>query len=248
MEIDGTRTRVARLVGQEGPITVSCLAERLGLTPAAVRRHLDAMLAGGVVEAREIAAVAAGRRGRGRPAKAFVLTEAGHASLSSDYDDLAVQALRFLADEHGRSAVEQFATRRFADLERRVAPAVQRAGQDRQARARALAAALNDEGYAASTRPLATGTAQQAVQLCQGHCPVQHAAAEFPELCEAETKVFARLLGTDVRRLATLAHGDHVCTTHVPDRQTDQQTDQQTDPSTAPETETAPTAPSGRTA
>ncbi|GAB4066488.1 transcriptional regulator [Angustibacter speluncae] len=243
MEIDGTRTRVARLVGQEGPITVSCLAERLGLTPAAVRRHLDAMLVGGVVEAREIAAVGAGRRGRGRPAKAFVLTEAGHTSLSSDYDDLAVQALRFLADEHGRSAVEQFATRRFADLERRVAPAVEGAGQDRQARARALAAALNDEGYAASTRPLATGTAQQAVQLCQGHCPVQHAAAEFPELCEAETKVFARLLGTDVRRLATLAHGDHVCTTHVPDRQTEQQ---QHDPQT--ETETAPTAQSGRTA
>lgn len=243
MEIDGTRTRVARLVGQEGPITVSCLAERLGLTPAAVRRHLDAMLVGGVVEAREIAAVGAGRRGRGRPAKAFVLTEAGHTSLSSDYDDLAVQALRFLADEHGRSAVEQFATRRFADLERRVAPAVEGAGHDRQARARALAAALNEEGYAASTRPLATGTAQQAVQLCQGHCPVQHAAAEFPELCEAETKVFARLLGTDVRRLATLAHGDHVCTTHVPDRQTEQQ---QHDPQT--ETETAPTAQSGRTA
>lgn len=243
MEIDGTRTRVARLVGQEGPITVSCLAERLGLTPAAVRRHLDAMLVGGVVEAREIAAVGAGRRGRGRPAKAFVLTEAGHTSLSSDYDDLAVQALRFLADEHGRSAVEQFATRRFADLERRVAPAVEGAGHDRQARARALAAALNDEGYAASTRPLATGTAQQAVQLCQGHCPVQHAAAEFPELCEAETKVFARLLGTDVRRLATLAHGDHVCTTHVPDRQTEQQ---HHDPQT--ETETAPTAQSGRTA
>lgn len=247
MEIDGTRTRVARLVGQEGPITVSCLAERLGLTPAAVRRHLDAMLAGGVVEGREIAVAGTGRRGRGRPARAFVLTEAGHASLSSDYDDLAVQALRFLADEHGRSAVEQFATRRFADLERRVAPVVEQAGPDRQARARALAGALNDEGYAASTRPLATGTTQQAVQLCQGHCPVQHAAAEFPELCEAETKAFSRLLGVDVRRLATLAHGAHVCTTHVPDRQT--HTAPPTDAPTDAPTDTAPTtAPSGRTA
>lgn len=244
MEIDGTRTRVARLVGQDGPITVACLAERLGVTTAAVRRHLDAMLAGGVVETREIAAVGAGRRGRGRPARAFVLTEAGHASLSSDYDDLAVQALRFLADEHGRSAVEQFAARRFADLERRVAPAVERAGHDRQARVRALADALNDEGYAASTRPVATGTPQQAVQLCQGHCPVQHAAEEFPELCEAEAGAFSRLLGVDVRRLATLAHGDHVCTTHVPDREPDRTTETaQTD--TAPTT--APTQ-SGRTA
>jgi predicted ArsR family transcriptional regulator len=45
---------------------------------------------------------------------------------------------------------------------------------------------------------------------------VAHVAAEFPQLCEAETQAFARLLGTHVQRLATIAHGDGVCTTHVP--------------------------------
>jgi predicted ArsR family transcriptional regulator len=34
-------------------------------------------------------------------------------------------------------------------------------------------------------------------------------------LCEAETEAFGRLLGTPVRRLATIAHGDGICTTHV---------------------------------
>jgi predicted ArsR family transcriptional regulator len=43
-------------------------------------------------------------------------------------------------------------------------------------------------------------------------------AAEFPELCEAETEAFGRLLGTPVQRLATIARGDGVCTTHVTDR------------------------------
>ena len=56
----------------------------------------------------------------------------------------------------------------------------------------------------------------KAVQLCQGHCPVQHVATEFPELCEAEAEAFSRMLGVHVQRLATLAHGAHVCTTHVP--------------------------------
>jgi predicted ArsR family transcriptional regulator len=41
-------------------------------------------------------------------------------------------------------------------------------------------------------------------------------AEQFPELCEAETEVFARLLGTHVQRLATIAHGDGVCTTYIP--------------------------------
>ena len=38
---------------------------------------------------------------------------------------------------------------------------------------------------------------------------------EYQQLCEAETEAFARLLGTPVQRLATIAHGDGICTTHV---------------------------------
>jgi predicted ArsR family transcriptional regulator len=43
------------------------------------------------------------------------------------------------------------------------------------------------------------------------------AAAEFPELCEAETQALSAVLGTHVTRLATLAHGDGICTTLVPE-------------------------------
>ena len=92
------------------------------------------------------------------------------------------------------------------------------AGDDTAARAGALVDALNADGYAASARPVGTAGAGQltGIQLCQGHCPVQHVAAEFPQFCEAETEAFSRLLGVHVQRLATLAHGDHVCTTFVP--------------------------------
>ena len=53
-------------------------------------------------------------------------------------------------------------------------------------------------------------------QLCQQHCPVAHVAHEFPQLCEAETEAIGRVLGTHVQRLATIAHGDGVCTTCIP--------------------------------
>jgi hypothetical protein len=79
---------------------------------------------------------------------------------------------------------------------------------------KALADALSADGYAAraGAAPAAGGE-----QLCQHHCPVAHVAAEFPQLCEAETEAFGRLLGTPVQRLATIAHGDGICTTHVTD-------------------------------
>jgi predicted ArsR family transcriptional regulator len=118
----------------------------------------------------------------------------------------------------GPEAVRQFAAERFADLEARYRPVVEAAGTDPAARAEALAASLSADGFAASTRTPRVGGDAGGTQLCQGHCPVQHVAREFPELCEAETATFSRLLGVHVQRLATLAHGEHVCTTHIPKR------------------------------
>ena len=48
-----TRQRVARSILEHGPSTASQLADRLGLTPAAVRRHLDTLLDRGHLQARE---------------------------------------------------------------------------------------------------------------------------------------------------------------------------------------------------
>ena len=208
----GTRERLARLIGTQGPITVSALAGQLSLTTAAVRRHLDAMLDEGLVEVRELPVSTP--RGRGRPARAFVLAAGGHARLASGYDDLAAQALDYLAAQGGRDAVASFARRRGEQLVSRLTPLIGAGGP--AARADRLAEALSAEGFAATTRPISGAGGSAAVQLCQGHCPVQRVAADYPELCDAETDAIARLLGVDVRRLATLARGDHVCTTHIP--------------------------------
>jgi predicted ArsR family transcriptional regulator len=78
-----------------------------------------------------------------------------------------------------------------------------------------LADALTTDGYAASV-----GSTTSGEQICQHHCPVAHVAGEFPQLCDAETEMFSRLLDTHVQRLATIAHGDGVCTTHLPHQTT----------------------------
>ncbi len=202
-----TRERVARSILELGPSTTAALAVRLDLTPAAVRRHLDHLSDDGAVEAREARVL--GTRGRGRPAKVFALTEVGRDRFDQQYDDLAVAALRFLAETGGDDAVMEFARRRVAGLEVRFREIVE---EDPDAEPSvALAEALTQGGYAASVRESPVGQ-----QLCQQHCPVSHVAHEFPQLCEAETEVFSRLLGRHVQRLATIAHGDGVCTTFVP--------------------------------
>jgi predicted ArsR family transcriptional regulator len=206
----GTRARVARLILENGPITAFGLSSRLGLTPAAIRRHLDVLLGDRMIEVKT--ARTYGSRGRGRPAKLFAITDAGRSAFEHAYDDLATSALRFLARTGGPESVAEFAREQIADLEWRYRPVVEAAPV--HGRAQALAEALTADGYAASAGIAPAGGGQQ---LCQHHCPVAHVAAEFPQLCEAETEAFGRLLGTPVQRLATIAHGDGVCTTHVTD-------------------------------
>ncbi len=205
----GTRSLLARRLLEDGPSTVAVLAERLGLTAAGIRRHLDAMVADGLVVARE--PQQSGSRGRGRPARAFTLTDAGREQFEQQYDDLARSALRFLAEVGGREAVASFARNRVSELEERYRTLLESVDPDR--RPAVLAQALTADGYAASAAVVSVPGGEQ---LCQHHCPVAHVAGEFPELCAAETEVFARLLGTHVQRLATIAHGDGVCTTFVP--------------------------------
>ncbi len=231
-----TRQRVLAAVAAEGPVTAGALAGRVGLTPAAVRRHLDAMVDAGLLRGGELVRTG----GRGRPATAFSATDAGRSAVTGSLrgsakegSDLAAAALRQLVAVAGRGAVQVVAEQRAAALADRCSSAVEAAGDDIADRAEALAEVLNRDGYAASSRAVAPAAqrraapggggarpgatmAPSAVQLCQGSCPVQSVATEFPELCEAETAAFADLLGTHVRRLATLAHGEHVCTTHVP--------------------------------
>ncbi|MEU9132400.1 helix-turn-helix domain-containing protein [Kitasatospora sp. NPDC048540] len=221
--VDGhraTRDRVARSILDHGPSSAADLASRLGLTAAAVRRHLDSLAAAGLVESREQRVY--GSRGRGRPAKVFALTECGRDAFYQAYDQLAADALRWISDavgggKAGEEAVAAFARARFLKQGERYQRVLAEAADGM--RAEALAEALSADGYAATVRRVPAASAAKApvgAQLCQHHCPVAHIAEQFPQLCEAETEVFSRLLGTHVQRLATIAHGDGVCTTYVP--------------------------------
>jgi predicted ArsR family transcriptional regulator len=186
----GTQVRIARLILEHGPGTAAGLSARVGLTPAAIRRHLDSLLADGMSEARE--ARHHGSWGRSRPARLFAITDPGRGAFEHAYDELATSALRFLAETAGPGAVAGFARSKIADLENRYRPAVSSAPAAEQVKVLADPASAGEH-----------------------HCPVADVAAGHPQLCEGETEASGRLLGTPVQRLATIARGDGICTMHV---------------------------------
>lgn len=214
---DRTRDRVLSAVLEHGPVSAAELGDLLGFTPAAVRRHLDNLSRAGVIEVKRAARSGGGA---GRPARRYVLSSQGQSSLGNDYLDIAALALQQLQKAAGPDAVRAFAVERFADMERRYAPEIDKAGPDIADRAKALSDALSRDNFVSSAASIEAKAplpaALSSVQLCQGHCPIQELASRFPVFCDVETEVFSRLVGVDVRRLSTLARGGHVCTTHIP--------------------------------
>ena len=200
-----TRDAIALSILENGPSTASTLSKRLALTAAGIRRHLDLLVADGILEARDPRV--GSTRGRGRPSKVFLMTDEGRSQFEHTYDDLAVAALKFMAAHSGDHLVTAFAESRAEDIERKATPFLAK----RTKKVDALATFLTEQGYAASVEKRGTGE-----EICQHHCPIAHVAAQYPQLCEAETQAFSRLLGTHVQRLATIAHGDGVCTTFIP--------------------------------
>ncbi len=200
-----TRDLVARAILESGPSTAGALALRLKLTPAGIRRHLDSLIEDGILEERDPHSRSV--RTRGRPSKVFVMSDKGRELFEHSYDDLAVSALRYISSQGGEHLVRGFAKQRAEEIVRKSEPFVSGAKD----KAKSLAKFLSNEGYAANTHSQGIG-----VELCQHHCPIAHVAAEFPQLCEEETKAFAQVLGSHVQRLATIADGDGVCTTYIP--------------------------------
>ena len=202
-----TRERVAASILENGPSTAATLAERLSLTPrpyavTSTTWSRSEPSRRGIRASTALVGVAGRRRSSCSPSPGA--TRSSRRTTTSRSAPCGSSA-----SAGGPEAVADFARRRTAELEERYRPIVEAAAP--KDRAAALAASLSQEGYAASVTSSPIGD-----QLCQHHCPVAHVAAEFPQLCEAETEVFARLLGRHVQRLATIAHGDGVCTTNVP--------------------------------
>lgn len=163
-----TRQQVLDLIVEKGPVTASSIAKVLGLTTAAVRRHITLLL-----DSKEIAEhepSAPSKRGRGRPARHYVATERAHVHLADGYSDLASKALGYLGQLGGDEAVESFAAARSREIERRYAPIVRDAGSDPRVRAQALADALTRT----ATRPLCATSAVE-----RSRCSCARATARF---------------------------------------------------------------------
>lgn len=189
VRITPARHRVLEILKVEEPATTAALAAELGLTEAAVRQHLGALEAEGIVAANPTPA-----ERPGRPAARWSLTDEGRRVFPDRHGELTVQLVDAIRDALGEDGLTRVIDARTDDQLRGYRRVLHDAGASLQARVIALAAQRTAEGYMAEVADGEDG----GYLLVEHHCPICDAAKSCLGFCSAELRLFSEALGDDV--------------------------------------------------
>ncbi|MGE0227188.1 MAG: helix-turn-helix transcriptional regulator [Dehalococcoidia bacterium] len=205
--MERTRDEVVRILHDRGPSSVAEVAEAIGVSPGSVRRHMDIMIAEGLVEMR------LDRQPRGRPVTRYFLSEAGEERSASGHyarllDRLYPALTRLPADavsgHDGIWVLEQVFNGVAEDIARSYAPRISaRNLDDRVAqvadvlRAEGILNDVVDEG--------------ERIRLRNIGCPYRSTAEGTHAACAADRRTIELLLGEAVEQVATIVEGSPTC-------------------------------------
>lgn len=193
--MQGTRERVLQLIIEHREVRVEELADALGITGAAVRRHLDHLRADGLIDARQV------RQPTGRPYHAYHPTEAAEGSLPGHYAELIARMLQSVSEQDVAVGVTSRMAESVAARHRSEVRAT--GGEDVIAQ---VTESLKREGILDGWRQEADG-----FHLVNGSCPYRWAAEVSSLPCESDRKVIELLVGEHVEQVHRIVDGSPIC-------------------------------------
>lgn len=194
----GLRAEILLELKRAQPLTARQLAEKMRVSPNAVRHHLKEL------EAEALVAYGREQRGLGAPTFAYRLSAQGEALFPKRYEQTLTELLDRVAEKQGRQAAVGMFEDLYADLTRKLQ--VELDGVAPERRLDAVARVMNDAGYMAEVD--ATGGA---FRLAEHNCAIRAVAERFPEVCAAEEKFLQVVLAATVERQSHIVSGCNAC-------------------------------------
>ncbi|WP_422930638.1 helix-turn-helix transcriptional regulator [Singulisphaera sp. PoT] len=189
------------LIRRHGPLTVAEMAERLDVTPTAIRNRLNRLVGSGMVERQ------AEHGGRGRPKHTYRASVEAHKRLGQNYADLAVvlwdEMMRTVEDRKLRRFLFGRITDRLAELYR-----TQVTGEEWEGRLVQLGTILHDRGIETEVTSPEGGMSPV---LKQHSCPYYELAEVDRAVCAMERKMFEKVLGRGLRLSQCRLDGHRSC-------------------------------------
>lgn len=195
-----TRHLILEALRRSSGLTADQLAEQLGVTAMAVRKHLATLEREGALSA------TVERRPVGRPVHVYTLTPRAQERFPQRYCDLTTDLLDDLRALDGEGKVDLLFRRRADRAYACLAPAVR--GRPLPEQLTALTDYLDEQGYLAEWETTPDGD----YLLKEHNCAIYGVAQCAPEVCECELDLFRRLLaGVDIDRERHVVDGDTYC-------------------------------------
>jgi DeoR family suf operon transcriptional repressor len=187
---------------KQGQATAQELAERLQVSPQAIRRHLKDLETEGLIVHQAIQA------GMGRPNYIYELSREGRAQFPDRYNDFAVSLLDTLAETVGKDQVGSILRKQW---ERKAIEYRDRIGEGTLTeRVNKLVELRRQEGYMAESHLVEPDTKK--FMLTEYNCAISQIAESFPSVCGHELEMFAIALpDCKVERTHWLVNGEHRC-------------------------------------
>ncbi len=194
-----TRRAILVALKRTGGATAEELGAGLGITPSAVRQHLQAMTADGLVQH------APDRARAGRPRHRHVLAPAGDAFFPKRYGDLTLELLADAEAEDAGLVDRLFERRRDRRLERARSRVE---GRPLDEQVEELAKVLDDDGYLASCERSDDGT----LRIVEHNCAVLEVARRYGQACSTELEFIRAVLpDAHVERVRHMMSGQSTC-------------------------------------
>jgi DeoR family suf operon transcriptional repressor len=182
-----------------GEASAEALAERLQITPSAVRQQLRTLTERELVMHRDE------RAGPGRPRRLYSLGPKAQSLFPSAHGELGSELLAYVEEEDPALLERVFERRRAArvvDAEARLA------GRDFAGRVQELARILDEAGYLAEFERCADGT----FRITEHNCAILAVARRHGHACTTELSFLREVLpGASVERISHIASGGHAC-------------------------------------
>lgn len=179
------------------------LAEALGISPQAIRRHLKDLEGEGAIEHRAVQA------GMGRPQYLYYLSKQGRDRFPNRYNEFAVSFLDTLVETVGEQQVGEVLRKQW---ERKAEEYRQQLGNGSlRERVGKLVELRRREGYMAELHSTVESNLEKYI-LAEHNCAISEVAESFPTVCGHELEMFAAILpDCTVERTQWINDGEHNC-------------------------------------
>ncbi|MEL6130358.1 MAG: iron-sulfur cluster biosynthesis transcriptional regulator SufR [Cyanobacteria bacterium J06636_28] len=196
-----TKDDILQFLLKSGQSTAQALAENLGVSPQAIRRHLKDLQTEELVEHQAM------QSGMGRPNYIYQLSSKGRAQFPSQYDQFAVSLLDTLTETVGPEQVGVILRQQW---HRKAQHYCETLGSGPlPERVQQLVNLRQAEGYMTEFHH---GEDEDTYIITEYNCAISQVAESYPAVCGHELAMFAVALpDCQVERTHWLVRGEHLC-------------------------------------